>query len=197
MKNYAAWLAEAGFAAERITSVEELEKYSLLVLSGGGDMTPGSGAFQGKVDESRLRYPKPERDELELALLASARERKMPVLGICRGMQVLNVACGGTLWPDISDGGFETAAHTGGTKDTDDVHHWVEMAGTDFEVTSHHHQGVRDLGNELKVISSAEDGMVEAFKHNELPWLGVQWHPERTPDGAGRSLMQEWLRTQC
>mgnify|MGYP000683988425 CR=1 FL=1 len=108
MKNYAAWLAEAGFAAERITSVEELERYPLLVLSGGGDMTPGSGAFQGEVDESRLRYPKPERDELELALLASARERKMPVLGICRGMQVLNVACGGTLWPDISDGGFET-----------------------------------------------------------------------------------------
>ena len=58
MKNYAAWLAEAGFVAERINSVDELERYPLLVLSGGGDMTPGSGAFQGKVDESRLRHPK-------------------------------------------------------------------------------------------------------------------------------------------
>jgi gamma-glutamyl-gamma-aminobutyrate hydrolase PuuD len=67
----------------------------------------------------------------------------------------------------------------------------------EFEVTSHHHEGVRDLGEGLEVISRAEDGMVEALRHRELPWLGVQWHPERTAAGAGRSLMQEWLRSQC
>ncbi|OIR10607.1 MAG: hypothetical protein BEU05_01530 [Marine Group III euryarchaeote CG-Bathy2] len=178
-------------------SVEELERYPLLVLSGGGDMAPGSGAFCGEVDEARLRNPKPERDALELALLAAAHERQMPVLGICRGLQVLNVACGGTLWPDISDGGFETAVHTGGTRDTDDVHHRVTLAGVDFEVTSHHHEGVRDLGDGLEVISHAEDGMVEALRHRELPWLGVQWHPERTAAGSGRSVPQEWLRSQC
>lgn len=195
--NYARWLEEAGFAAERIRSVEELGRYPLLVLSGGGDMAPSSGAFRDEVDEARLRNPKPERDELELALLAEARERQMPVLGICRGLQVLNVACGGSLWPDISDGGFETAAHTGGTKDSDDVHHRVELAGAEFEVTSHHHEGVRDLGEGLEVISRAGDGMVEALRHRELPWLGVQWHPERTNEGAGRSIPQEWLRSQC
>ena len=97
---------------------------------------------------------------------------------------MLNVAGGGTLWPDISDGGFETAAHTGGTRDTDDVYHPVTMSGVEFEVTSHHHEGVRDLGEGLEVISHAEDGMVEALRHRELPWLGVQWHPERTAVGA-------------
>ncbi len=197
LKKYADWLAEAGFAAERIDNVDALERYPLLVLSGGGDMAPSSGAFRGDVDETRLRNPKPERDALELALLTAARERQMPVLGICRGLQVLNVACGGTLWPDISDGGFETAAHTGGTRDTDDVYHPVTMSGVEFEVTSHHHEGVRYLGEGLEVISRAEDGMVEALRHRELPWLGVQWHPERTATGAGRSLMQEWLRSQC
>ena len=96
LKKYADWLAEAGFAAGRIDSVDALERYPLLVLSGGGDMAPSSGAFRGDEDETRLRNPKPEHDALELALLAAARERQMPVLGICRGLQVLNVACGGT-----------------------------------------------------------------------------------------------------
>ena len=176
LKKYADWLAEAGFAAERIDSVDALERYPLLVLSGGGDMAPGSGAFRGDVDETRLRNPKPERDALELALLAAARERQMPVLGICRGLQVLNVACGGTLWPDISDGGFETAAHTGGTRDTDDVYHPVTMSGVEFEVTSHHHEGVRDLGEGLEVISSPNGLAAGRRARNvESCWTARRW----------------------
>ncbi len=169
----------------------------MMVSAGGGDLAQGRAAFVGEVEETVWSNPGPGGHALERAVLAAVRERWRRGHGICRGLQVLNVACGGTLWPDICDGGFETAAHTGGTRDTDDVYHPVTMSGVEFEVTSHHHEGVRDLGEGLEVISHAEDGMVEALRHRELPWLGVQWHPERTAAGAGRSLMQEWLRSQC
>jgi len=81
LKKYADWLVEAGFAAERIDSVDALERYPLLVLSGGGDMTPGSGAFRGDVDETRLRNPKPERRS---ATRWSWRCWRRPASGRCR-----------------------------------------------------------------------------------------------------------------
>ena len=183
-------------ADPRFVSVDELlETFDGFVLTGG---RPNVHPEEYGEDETEAHGTFDRaRDAITLPLVRACVERGQPVFGICRGLQVLNVACGGTLWPDISDGGFETAAHTGGTRDTDDVYHPVTMSGVEFEVTSHHHEGVRDLGEGLEVISRAEDGMVEALRHRELPWLGVQWHPERTATGAGRSLMQEWLRSQC
>ena len=66
----------------------------------------------------------------------------------------------------------------------------------EFEVISHHHQGVRELGQDLHVLSKSSDGMIEAVKHKSLPWFAVQWHPERTPEGLGRALPREWLRKE-
>ena len=196
---YAKFIEEAEGNPERIQSPEDLDKYDVLVLSGGGDMGIKSGAYGAQTENLRIGGVKDERDELELSLLAKAKERNMPVLGICRGLQVMNVFLEGTLWSDIGQGGFDGAIHRdgeGGEPPIGDIPHWTEMEGKEFEVTSHHHQGVRKLGKDLQVMSKSSDGMIEAVKHESLPWFAVQWHPERTPEGLGRALPREWLRKE-
>ena len=194
LKRYAAWLAEAGLRAVRVRAVAELARYPLLVLGGGGDMVAGSGAYESAPDPALVRAAEPERDTLELALLARARERRLPVLGICRGLEVLNVFLGGTLWSDLAEGGYTVATHTGVTGDDDHLPHDVLHDGVRLTVMSHHHQGLRRLGDGLVVTARSDDGAVEAARHATMPWRGVQWHPERTPPGAGRALPHAWLR---
>ena len=209
LKRYAVWLAEAGLRAVRVRAVAELARYRLLVLGGGGDMATGSGAYESAPDPALaraaeperdalelalVRAAEPERDALELALLARARQRRLPVLGICRGLEVLNVFLGGTLWSDLAEGGYAVATHSGGTGDEDHLPHKVAHGGTRLTVMSHHHQGLRRLGDGLKVTARSTDELVEAVRPAMLPWRGVQWHPERTPPGAGRTLPQAWLR---
>ena len=196
---YAKFIKEAEGNPERIQSPDNLDKYDVLVLSGGGDMGIKSGAYGSQTENLPIGGVKDERDELELSLLAKAKERNMPVLGICRGLQVMNVFLEGTLWSDIGQGGFDGAIHRdgeGGEPPIGDIPHWTEMEGKEFEVTSHHHQGVRKLGKDLQVMSKSSDGMIEAVKHESLPWFAVQWHPERTPEGLGRALPREWLRKE-
>ena len=196
---YAKFISEADGTPQRITSPEELDNYEVLVLSGGGDMGVKSGAYGDQTEDLPIGGVNDDRDDLEKKLLDRAFERKMPVLGICRGMQVMNVFLGGTLWPDIGQGGFNGEIHRegeGGEPPIGDIPHWTEMEGKEFEVTSHHHQGVRQLGKNLQVISKSSDGMIEAVKHETLPWFAVQWHPERTSEGLGRALPREWLRKE-
>ena len=100
-ERYAKFISEADGTPQRITSPEDLDNYDVLVLSGGGDMGIKSGAYGDQTEDLPIGGVKDERDELERQLLEKAFERKMPVLGICRGMQVMNVFLGGTLWPDI------------------------------------------------------------------------------------------------
>tara|TARA_B100001250_G_scaffold272284_1_gene235122 strand:- start:345 stop:1004 length:660 start_codon:yes stop_codon:yes gene_type:complete len=198
-ERYAKFITEAEGSPQRITSPEDLDNYDVLVLSGGGDMGIKSGAYGDQTDNLPIGGVNDDRDILEKGLLKKAQERKMPVLGICRGMQVMNVFLGGTLWPDIGQGGFDGGIHRdgeGGEPPIGDIPHWTEMEGKEFEVTSHHHQGVRELGNGLKVLSKSSDGMIEAVKHESLPWFAVQWHPERTAEGLGRALPREWLRKE-
>jgi putative glutamine amidotransferase len=155
-----------------------------LMLAGGSDIDPGS---YGAVPHPETRGTWPERDRFELALTHAALERDMPVLGICRGLQLLNVACGGTLIQHLPDVvGHDDHRHTPGAFGD----HGVRLQeGTlaaravgveSTEVKSHHHQGVDELGEGLVAVGwSDADDTVEAV---ELPGksyaLGVLWHPE-------------------
>jgi len=198
-ERYAKLITEAEGTPQRITSPDDLDNFDVLVLSGGGDMGIKSGAYGNQTENLPIGSVNDDRDFLEKQLLEKALERKMPVLGICRGMQVMNVFLGGTLWPDIEQGGFDGGIHRdgeGGEPPVGDIPHWTEMEGKEFEVTSHHHQGVRELGKGLQILSKSSDGMIEAVKHESLPWFAVQWHPERTDEGLGRALPREWLRKE-
>jgi len=196
---YAKFINEAEGNPETITSPDDLDSYGILVLSGGGDMGIKSEAYGSQTEDLPISGVKEDRDELELALLRKAKESNMPVLGISRGLQVMNVFFGGTLWADIGQGGFDVGIHRdcgGGEAPIGDIPHWTKMKGKEFEVTSHHHQGVRELGKGLQIMSESSDGMIEAVKHESLPWFAVQWHPERTDEGLGRALPREWLRKE-
>jgi putative glutamine amidotransferase len=168
-----------------------------LLLAGGADMDP---ATYGAQPHPETTGTVPERDAFELALAGRAMERDLPFLGICRGMQVMNVARGGTLCqhlPDASDGDDEGAARGRGHEDHrrslgsfDNADHDVRLAHGSLaaraaqeelhSTKSHHHQGVERIGDGLEVSGWATiDDLPEAI---ELPGnrfaLGVQWHPE-------------------
>jgi putative glutamine amidotransferase len=165
---------------------EVLELIDGLVLAGGADIDPGS---YGQVAHAETVDTVPERDAFELALTRAAIERDMPVLGICRGMQLINVACGGTLQQHLPER-FGHGEHRRVIGSFDGSDHDVVLvegslalraAGEPAHATkSHHHQGVDRLGEGLVVSGrSTLDELPEAI---ELPdrrfVLGVQWHPE-------------------
>jgi len=165
-----------------------LDRLDGLILAGGSDVDPGSYGAE--------RHPKtgntwPDRDRFELALAQGALDRDMPLLGICRGMQMLNVALGGTLDQHLPDSlGSEAHCAVPGTFGE----HQVRLAAGSLAaaaagsettaVRSHHHQGIDRVGEGLEVSGwSAEDELREAI---ELPGknfaLGVVWHPEEDPE---------------
>jgi putative glutamine amidotransferase len=182
-----------------------LDRLDGLILAGGADVDPAS---YGAETHAETRGTWPERDRFELALARRALERDMPLLGICRGMQLLNVALGGTLDQHLPESvGSEVHRSAAGTFGEHHVRLQPESlackaAGIDgFVVWSHHHQGVAEVGEGLRVSGwSVEDDLVEAI---ELPGkrfaLGVVWHPEEDPDsrvigalvGAARGAMVE------
>jgi putative glutamine amidotransferase len=160
-----------------------LDRLDGLILAGGRDVDPMS---YGARADPETAEPSPERDRFELALASAALERDMPVLGVCRGMQMLNVACGGTLLQHLDGELLARHRHTPGVFSD----HFVELepgslaaraAGAErVAVRSHHHQALGELGEGVAVTGhSPEDGLVEAI---ELPGkrfaLGVLWHPE-------------------
>jgi putative glutamine amidotransferase len=162
-----------------------LDRVDALLLAGGSDVDP---ATYGAQPHPETAGTWPERDRFEIALADRALERRMPVLGICRGMQVLNVACGGTLLQHLPDVvGHAEHRHTPGAFGD----HEVELepgslaarsAGAErLSVKSHHHQGVDELGERLVASGwSVVDRVVEAIEIDELPFaLGVLWHAEQ------------------
>ncbi|HET8813908.1 MAG TPA: gamma-glutamyl-gamma-aminobutyrate hydrolase family protein [Solirubrobacterales bacterium] len=161
-----------------------LNRIDGLMLAGGADIDPGT---YGADPHPETKETWPERDRFELALARRALERDMPVLGICRGMQLLNVALGGTLVQHLPETlGSEAHRTVAGTFSEHHVRLEPESlactaAGVEgFVVWSHHHQGVDQLGGGLKVTGwSAEDDLPEAIELPEKRFaLGVGWHPE-------------------
>jgi putative glutamine amidotransferase len=172
---------------------ELLEPFDGLLLVGGGDVDPAR--YGGDADDGRLYGVEPDRDELEIQLLLAADRMRVPALCICRGMQVMNVAFGGTLHPHVPDlpGMLEHGVPVLDTQSLHDVE--VEHASRLFATTkvstlaatSHHHQGVDRVGDGLLVSGRTSDGLVEAIERDhdlDVDWdrwmVGVQWHPEDT-----------------
>lgn len=154
-------------------------EYEGLILCGGNDIDPGyyKEEMNGSVNIDA------KRDSTEFALANTFAERNKPIMGICRGYQLLNVAFGGSLYQDISN-----ASEHCSFSDYDLVHKVTvnkdcflyNMYGTEFSVNSFHHQAVKEIGAGFDVIATTPDGTtVEGIMHRELPIFGVQWHPER------------------
>jgi putative glutamine amidotransferase len=180
---------------------DALAAVDALVLSGGGDIDP---ARYGHPPDERADGVDASRDAWELALAAAARERGMPVLGICRGAQVVNVACGGTLVVDLA--GVTDAMHRDAERFAEVVHPVTVTPGslaarvlgcTELGVNTLHHQAVDRVGEGLVVVGTAEDGMVEAIEADDgAPVLGVQWHPELLVAHEAHHRLFEWIAAE-
>ncbi|MCH4886836.1 gamma-glutamyl-gamma-aminobutyrate hydrolase family protein [Acidaminobacter sp. JC074] len=156
-----------------------------LVLSGGHDVSP---LAYGEQPLQKIGHTLPERDVFDRLLIETALEKKLPLLGICRGMQILNVALGGTLYQDLDyvpDSQLKHDQYHDPSLATHEVS--VDTSSKLFNImgdkrvktNSFHHLAVKDLGEGLVITAKADDGVVEAIEHNDYPFvLGVQWHPE-------------------
>jgi putative glutamine amidotransferase len=179
-----------------------------VVLCGGPDVDPET--FGEPVLAGGHLCVVPERDRLDWELLAGAREAGVPVWGICRGIQVLNVFFGGTLWQDVPsqlagsllhDLSFPNDAliHTVTPLGTPEAagRRTTELLGRETAfVNSRHHQAVRDLGDGLVAVGLAPDGLIEAVELDHPEWWvrAVQWHPENlVPMAQQRALWQEFV----
>jgi putative glutamine amidotransferase len=181
-----------------------------LLLTGGEDIHP---AWYGAEPSPHLHPPSRERDLFELALFAAARQRELPILGICRGIQLVNVALGGSLYQDLPSERPGPVAHDpAAARETRSHAVRLEpgsraaaaLGATELDVNSFHHQAVERLGNGLVASGWSEDGLVEAVETPlGAPWLlGVQWHPEEmhadrvAPErGLFRALVQAAMPT--
>lgn len=158
-----------------------------LLLVGGADI--GAGRY-GEPPHPASEAPQDVRDAVELALVRAAIAEQLPTLGICRGLQIINVALGGTLSQHLPDelGADTHRRHTGQfAGNGHDVHLAptslaARAIGTDVHrVVSHHHQSVRILAEGLIASGWSEDGVIEALERPDAFVLGVQWHPEADP----------------
>ena len=165
-----------------------------LLFSGGGDISP---RFYGLAEDKYLMSVDEERDSMELFLARKAINEKKPFFGICRGLQVVNVALGGTLYTHIPEQCPSEITHRQPTSASKDlIAHSVrvvaestlaEIVGvSELAVNSRHHQGIKQLATGLKVSALAPDGMIEAVEMPDHPFgIAVQWHPENlTSDRA-------------
>jgi len=156
-----------------------------LVLAGGGDLDPQRF---GEEPLPQLGEVDPERDAFELALARLAMERDMPVLGICRGMQVLNVAAGGTLYQDIPSQVPRALLHDQTAprwypchevRIEEETQLAAILGAPSLRVNSFHHQAVKVVAPQFRVSAKAKDAVVEGIESRENRFvLGVQWHPE-------------------
>ena len=194
LDDYIASVEQSG-ARARVLEVSEsprtlLQAIDGVLLTGGGDVDP---VFYGEDRHETVHDAEPGRDEFELDLARRAMEQNFPLLAICRGAQVLNVAAGGTLVQDIPSAVRSDLAHSL-TEPRDCLAHDIRVVGNSrlhaalghavsascaCRVNSRHHQSVGTLGKELVASATAPDGVIEAIEAPDATFcVGVQWHPE-------------------
>ena len=209
LEHCADWVVRGGGEVRLFTPAgsHALDQVSGLLLTGGEDVDP---TLYGEFNRNCKRV-NPERDRFELRLLDAALSRDLPLLAVCRGMQLLTVAFGGKLYQDLSerlsdmpDADWLSHRGPGGTDTTHPID--VEplsalekcVRKSTLLVNSHHHQGVRVLPRCLRISCRSRDGLAEAVEQNgNSRILGLQWHPERWPDQASSSIMANFLGACC
>ncbi|HDO26108.1 MAG TPA: gamma-glutamyl-gamma-aminobutyrate hydrolase family protein [Nitrospirae bacterium] len=164
-----------------------------LLISGGYDIAP---AFYGEKRKASMRLISPERFHFERNILRAIMARKKPVLGVCYGVQFLNVALGGTLYQDLAKQKKDAISHRSG--------HKVEiykgsklyyiLGKENIKVNSDHHQGIKKPGKGIIVSASSGDGLTEAIELEDYPcFIGVQWHPEMLSDRHSKKLFKSFV----
>lgn len=187
-------LEDAGAVAMPIPIVSDperlrylYERIDALLLPGGADVDPRRYGAEPR-DDCNLGVV-PELDEVELRLAEWALADGLPILGICRGIQVLNVACGGTLWQDVQVEGVVKESHNQEPKPRDALVHDVELesdsllvrtlGASHLRVNSLHHQAVREVGASLRAVAWSSDGLIEGLEMPSAKFVvGIQCHPE-------------------
>ena len=194
-------LLPAAIPLEEATSLAA--QFDGFYFTGGGDLDP---SLYGEQGHERVYGLNPQRDAFELALIRAVVEGDKPLLAVCRGMQTLNVACGGTLYVDIASQLPSAEKHDWWpTYKRNKLVHDVSVSQGSFlaeilgqvqlRTNSLHHQSVRQVAGALKSVAFASDGVIEAVEHPEKHFvIGVQWHPEWLQDQqAMRNLYKAFI----
>ena len=196
---YAAAVAAAGNTplvlpaeTDRAVVARMLASVDALLLCGGEDVEPRR---YGAAPSPRLGTVNLRRDAWEILLLDEAVKRRLPVIGICRGCQLINVYFGGTLWQDLPTERPGPVVHRGKGGHAVQVVAGSRLAGclgsTNLMINTSHHQAVKDLAPGFRVTAQAADGVVEAIESDALPVVGVQFHPEKLFVKKGRKEFRE------
>ncbi len=194
--NYALAVSESGnipFVIPRFGDDAQLgaalDRVDVLFLAGGEDVDPARYSAKPSPALGPLNKT---RDDFEFRLIALARERRLPLFGVCRGLQAINVAFGGTLWQDIPTEHPSRSNHR-------KVEHKIAiepgsrlakaLKRKTMTVNSTHHQSVKDPAPGFRIAARAPDGVVEAIESDDYPAVAVQFHPERMRKGNGKSVL--------
>ncbi len=192
--NYEKALHKLGAHSLTCLDTEQCMDCDGLILPGGGDITP---AFFGQQNHGSRKIDT-ELDILQLQMLDLFIKWKKPILGICKGLQIINVHFGGTICQHIKNAAthewngndrFHYVYHTGCSR-TD---FFYQIYGNSAFVNSAHHQSIEHPGKKLIPVCQSHDGIIEAIVHQELPIFAVQWHPERIMDKGGAEVMSYFL----
>ena len=194
---YVRWLHDAGARVRKLTATPSRRELSLadgLVLTGAfRDLDP---RLYGEAPRLARGEPNLAEDRLDLAALNAALALDMPVVAVCRGHQLLNIASGGTLYQDVVADGATTLEHGAGDHP---LHTHSDgalrgLVGRSVQVRSEHHQAVRRLGRHLKATAASADGLIETIERTDRRFaIGLQWHPEADPGAPGDRIAEAFV----
>lgn len=196
----AVWAVGGHPVGEYLPALALIEQCDGVILGGGGDVEP---AWYGQPNWACDTLDC-ARDELECKLVGLAKKRQIPLLGICRGMQFLNVVLGGDLIQDLGTShSMVQGVYRRHKVDALTGSQMAALYGTQSMVNSGHHQAIGTLAPGLLATQWARDGVIEAFEHQTAPIVGVQWHPEQMcqkpelPNMADGRLLFRWFVALC
>ncbi len=181
---------------------EYVNRIDALILSGGQDVNP---LMYGQEPGLKLLNTNIKRDEYEIELIKAAIKQKKPLLGVCRGMQIYNVALGGSLYQDLEDYEQLSVQHVQQSTTYKYTHtvdlkydSWIgETLGENIVVNSYHHQAINQLSDQLRAVGFAKDGVIEAAEHlnPDLHHYLIQWHPEwmYRVDNNSQKIFKEFI----